>query len=60
MRDVKAYLKHVHALCDRCMVIIQGAWFRCVYCGKDLCDDCEEIDTHDDTHVFLVLKSTAS
>jgi hypothetical protein len=42
------------------MTPIQGAWFRCAYCAKDLCDACEELDTHNDSHVFLVLKSPAS
>jgi len=58
--DPKAYLSslvHSSALCDRCMTPIQGEWFRCGYCARDLCDACEDVDTHDDTHVFLVFKS---
>ncbi|KAF8239321.1 hypothetical protein L208DRAFT_1386173 [Tricholoma matsutake] len=58
--DPKAYLTslvHSSALCDRCMTCIQGEWFRCAYCARDLCDACEDVDTHDDTHVFLVFKS---
>jgi len=60
--DPKEYLKnvvHKAALCDRCMdrVGIQGEWFRCAYCAKDLCDNCEALDTHNDSHVFLVFKS---
>jgi hypothetical protein len=54
------YLKsvfHSSAVCDRCMTRIQGAWFRCAYCAKDLCDACEELDTHDDKHIFIVFKS---
>ncbi|KAF5355357.1 hypothetical protein D9758_006112 [Tetrapyrgos nigripes] len=54
------YLKalvHPSAVCDRCMTCIQGAWFRCAYCGVDLCDTCENVDTHNDTHVFMVFKS---
>ncbi|KDR80641.1 hypothetical protein GALMADRAFT_240994 [Galerina marginata CBS 339.88] len=58
--DPKAYLGslvHSSAICDRCMTCIEGEWFRCAYCAVDLCDACEEVDTHDDTHVFLVFKS---
>ncbi|THU92735.1 hypothetical protein K435DRAFT_758000 [Dendrothele bispora CBS 962.96] len=54
------YLKtlfHSSAICDRCMTPIQGVWFRCAYCGSDLCDACEEVDTHNDTHIFIVFKS---
>ncbi len=54
------YLKdlfHSTAICDRCMTCIQGAWFRCAYCGKDLCDACEELDNHNDTHLFMVFKA---
>ena len=36
---------------------IGGEWFRCVYCAKDLCDNCEAVDTHDYTHFFMVFKS---
>jgi len=57
----RAYLKslvHPAALCDRCLDCIHGVWFRCAYCGIDLCDTCEAVDTHDDTHVFMVFKST--
>ncbi|EIN09598.1 hypothetical protein PUNSTDRAFT_86034 [Punctularia strigosozonata HHB-11173 SS5] len=56
----KLYLRsivHNAALCDRCMTHIQGEWFRCAYCAKDLCDACEALDTHDDTHVFIVFKA---
>lgn len=54
------YLREVtnnSAVCDRCMLRISGEWFRCVYCAKDLCDACEAVDTHDDTHFFMVFKS---
>ena len=50
-------LVHTAAICDRCMTCIEGAWFRCCYCPRDLCDGCQEVDTHDDTHIFLVFKS---
>lgn len=50
-------LKHTSALCDRCMTSIVGEWFRCAYCARDLCDSCQEVDTHNDTHVFIVFKS---
>ena len=53
-------LSHPSALCDLCMTQIQGEWFRCCYCSRDLCDACEEVDTHDDTHVFIVFKSMVS
>ncbi|TFK74976.1 hypothetical protein BDN72DRAFT_955324 [Pluteus cervinus] len=59
--DPKAYLdsvRHENAFCDLCMTEIKGEWFRCGYCIRDLCDSCQEVDTHDDTHIFLVLKST--
>ena len=52
-----SYLVHSAALCDRCMERIHGAWFRCVYCAKDLCEVCEALDTHDETHVFVVFKA---
>ncbi|KII87495.1 hypothetical protein PLICRDRAFT_55450 [Plicaturopsis crispa FD-325 SS-3] len=57
-REYLKSLQHRSALCDRCMerTGIQGAWFRCAYCSKDLCDACQAIDTHDDKHVFYVLK----
>ncbi|TFK39910.1 hypothetical protein BDQ12DRAFT_649491 [Crucibulum laeve] len=58
--DPRAYLKslvHSSAICDRCMTPIEGAWFRCAYCPRDLCDACEEVDTHDESHVFMVFKS---
>lgn len=48
---------HQAAVCDRCMTRIQGEWFRCAYCAKDLCDACEAVDTHDNTHAFIVFKS---
>ncbi|KAH9977511.1 hypothetical protein BJV74DRAFT_888403 [Russula compacta] len=50
-------LTHDFALCDRHMMRIVGKWYRCAYCAKDLCADCEAIDTHDGTHVFLVFKA---
>ena len=53
-------LVHSSALCDRCMTPIEGEWFRCCYCSRDLCDACEAVDTHDDTHVFIILKSVVS
>jgi len=58
--DPKAYLKHLKhesAICDRCMDRIQGEWFHCVYCPQDLCETCEALDTHNDTHFFVVFKS---
>ncbi|TRM65478.1 hypothetical protein BD626DRAFT_488898 [Schizophyllum amplum] len=58
--DPRAYLRHlVHpsAVCDRCVRPIQGEWFRCAYCAKDLCDACHDVDTHNDAHVFLVFKA---
>ncbi|KAG0699912.1 hypothetical protein DFH29DRAFT_808256 [Suillus ampliporus] len=58
--DPQEYLYHlVHstALCDRCMERIQGAWYRCVYCAKDLCGECESLDTHDETHIFVIFKA---
>jgi len=58
--DPAAYLRdltHTFALCDRHMFRIVGKWYRCAFCAKDLCADCEELDTHDNTHVFLVFKA---
>ncbi|KAI6008983.1 hypothetical protein EDC04DRAFT_2871431 [Pisolithus marmoratus] len=52
-----SFLVHSAALCDRCMERIRGAWYRCAYCAKDLCGDCEAVDTHDETHVFVVFKA---
>lgn len=51
------HLVHSTALCDRCMERIQGAWYRCAYCAKDLCGECESLDTHDETHIFVVFKA---
>ncbi|KAF8659852.1 hypothetical protein AX16_001737 [Volvariella volvacea WC 439] len=59
-RDGKAYLKNVKhktALCDICYVHITGEWFHCVYCARDVCDEHEPMDTHDKTHIFMVLKA---
>ncbi|EJU03700.1 hypothetical protein DACRYDRAFT_49374 [Dacryopinax primogenitus] len=61
-RDVLhvAYLNnlvHQTTLCDICVEPIRGEWFRCVYCSKDLCADCEENDVHDPTHIFVVFKA---
>ncbi|KAH7920383.1 hypothetical protein BV22DRAFT_1039929 [Leucogyrophana mollusca] len=56
-REYLSYLVHSTALCDRCMERINGAWFRCAYCAKDLCGDCEAVDTHDETHIFVVFKA---
>ncbi|KAH8110921.1 hypothetical protein DFH11DRAFT_1617885 [Phellopilus nigrolimitatus] len=55
----KAYLAtlyHNAALCDHCMDRIKGVWFRCVYCAKDLCDVCENLNSHahNRTHFFYV------
>ncbi|KAM5536597.1 hypothetical protein V8D89_009692 [Ganoderma adspersum] len=50
-------LTHAFAVCDRCMSHISGEWFHCAYCPKDLCDSCAEVDTHDNTHLFVVFKS---
>ncbi|KAK7025051.1 hypothetical protein R3P38DRAFT_2708071 [Favolaschia claudopus] len=52
-----ATLQHTAAVCDRCMLSIQGVWFRCAYCGVDFCDACEAVDTHNDSHCFMALKS---
>lgn len=59
-RSDSAYLLdvvHNAALCDQCMDTIQGEWYRCVYCAKDLCDVCEALDAHDARHFFYVFKS---
>ncbi|EKM81668.1 hypothetical protein AGABI1DRAFT_54553 [Agaricus bisporus var. burnettii JB137-S8] len=56
-REYLKYLKHGNAVCDRCVDRIQGKWFRCAYCPKDLCETCEALDTHNDTHFFVVFKS---
>ncbi|EIM86861.1 uncharacterized protein STEHIDRAFT_97694 [Stereum hirsutum FP-91666 SS1] len=59
-RNPSAYLRdlrHKSALCDRHMEPIVGKWYRCVYCAKDLCGDCESIDEHDMTHCFMVFKA---
>jgi hypothetical protein len=52
---------HTFTLCDVHMTHIVGKWYRCAFCAKDLCADCEASDTHDDsTHAFLVFKSQVS
>ncbi|KAJ7091564.1 hypothetical protein B0H15DRAFT_906686 [Mycena belliarum] len=56
-RTFLSALEHGAALCDRCMCGIQGVWFRCAYCGVDFCDACESVDTHNDSHIFMVFKS---
>ncbi|KAH8108426.1 hypothetical protein DFH11DRAFT_1573363 [Phellopilus nigrolimitatus] len=58
----KAYLAalyHNTALCDHCMDRIKGEWFRFVYCAKDLCNVCENLNAHahDRTHFFYVFKA---
>jgi len=58
--DPRAYLQtiqHRSAVCDRCVQRITGEWFRCAYCAKDLCEECEALDSHDPTHLFIVFKS---
>ncbi|KAF7373269.1 Kinase-like protein [Mycena sanguinolenta] len=58
--DPRTYLttlEHSAAVCDRCMLRIQGVWFRCAYCGVDFCDACEAVDKHNDLHCFIVFKS---
>jgi hypothetical protein len=55
--DYLRSLLHSAVMCDRCMERIQGEWYWCVYCAKDLCDEHEAVDTHDNTHVFIVFKS---
>lgn len=57
---ISAYLSSLHhnaALCDHCMDRISGEWFRCVYCPKDLCDVCENLNAHNPTHFFYVFKA---
>lgn len=54
------YLAHTNAVCDRCVQPIRGCWYRCAYCGMDLCDACEVNDTHNDAHVFIVFKAPVS
>ena len=51
------YLLHPTALCDRCMTRPSGIWFRCAYCAMDLCETCQEVDTHNDNHAFIVFKA---
>jgi hypothetical protein len=36
---------------------IEGSWYWCAYCGKDLCDEHEAVDTHDPTHIFVMFKA---
>jgi hypothetical protein len=55
-----AYLRnviHVNIFCDLCMDPIRGQWFHCVYCPRDLCGHCEEVDEHDRTHFSMVAKA---
>ncbi|KAI9429612.1 hypothetical protein H4582DRAFT_2088826 [Lactarius indigo] len=51
--------KTCFALCDRHVSRgrIVGKWYRCAFCARDLCADCEALDTHDSTHAFLVFKA---
>ncbi|KAF8262631.1 hypothetical protein EI94DRAFT_1808526 [Lactarius quietus] len=50
-------LKHTVVKCDVHKVNIVGKWYRCAFCARDLCADCEEVDAHDPTHAFLMLKA---
>jgi len=59
-REYLLALLHPSAVCDRCMSRITGEWFRCVYCAIDLCDGCEAVDTHNNTHFFMVFKSSVN
>ena len=55
-----AYLRnvmHVNIFCDLCMDQIRGQWFHCVYCPRDLCGHCEEVDEHDRNHFSMVAKA---
>ena len=55
-----AYLRnviHANIFCDLCMDQIRGQWFHCVYCPRDLCDHCEEVDEHDMAHFSMVAKA---
>ncbi|KAH7097192.1 hypothetical protein BKA62DRAFT_717274 [Auriculariales sp. MPI-PUGE-AT-0066] len=59
---VTAFFKHnAHpsTLCDWCITQIEGNWYRCTDCGKDLCEACEtsKLLEHDDRHVFMVFRS---
>ncbi|KAJ7210554.1 hypothetical protein GGX14DRAFT_451130 [Mycena pura] len=56
-RTFLSELRHSVAVCDRCMLPIPGVWFRCAYCAVDYCDACEAVDTHNDSHCFMVFKS---
>ena len=51
---------HVNIFCDLCMDPIRGQWFHCVYCPRDLCDHCEEVDEHNTTHFSMVAKAPVS
>lgn len=58
--EPKGYLQklvHKPAVCDCCVEQIKGEWFRCVYCCRDLCHNCLQVDTHDESHFFIVFKS---
>lgn len=48
---------HANIFCDLCVDPIRGQWFHCMYCPKDLCDHCEEVDEHDTTHFSMVAKA---
>lgn len=58
--DPECYLITVSnriAGCYKCYNMIEGKWYRCAYCGEDLCHACEAIGKHDDSHVFVVFKA---
>ncbi|OCH91488.1 hypothetical protein OBBRIDRAFT_728644 [Obba rivulosa] len=55
-----AGLAHTYSVCDHCMQRITGIWFHCAFCPVDLCEDCEKFDEHNNTHVFILFKSTVS
>lgn len=57
-KDYLKLLYHPTAVCDRCMTRITGVWYRCAYCSRDLCSVCEEMDTHNGAHVFVIFKSS--
>jgi hypothetical protein len=54
------YLKdvlHPAVACQACQQQIRGEWYWCAHCALDLCAAHEAVDTHDESHVFVLFKS---
>ncbi|KAI8889708.1 hypothetical protein K501DRAFT_328870 [Backusella circina FSU 941] len=57
-RKSKSYPVHFGVHCDNCQVMIKGIRYKCGHCPDfDLCEACERLPCHEESHVFLKIKS---